>query len=196
MSDHISMLTAFMFTSVSEPAFVQRRGHSRSGGCRDFRMIRARWLRRCCSVRVAVLEAGPEPAHALLGGAVGEGVRHHYAARLPLKPVVPDGAGGCQRLLDVTGLQRLVARLGMMRRPRRASTFSLLRARSHFITDTRDCPARRESHPCVDAAFGGVNHDPDFPRLNPTDSSAWFTDTNRHERSGRYGCPKGSDAGC
>src|ERR1051326_6595167 len=53
----------------------------------------------------ALLEAGVEPAHALVGRAVGEAVRDHGAARLTLQPVVADRRGGFQRGLDVARIE-------------------------------------------------------------------------------------------
>src|SRR6266849_6558795 len=50
------------------------------------------------------LEPGVEPAHALLGGAVGEGVGHDVALRLPLQAIVADGGRGLERGLDVARL--------------------------------------------------------------------------------------------
>src|SRR5262245_17196885 len=46
-------------------------------------------------------EAGIEPALALLGGAVREGVRNRVAARPPLQRVIADRRRGAQRGLDV-----------------------------------------------------------------------------------------------
>src|SRR4029453_10546884 len=45
-----------------------------------------------------------EPADALLGAAVGEGLGDHRPAGLPLQGVVADGGGGAQALLDVAGV--------------------------------------------------------------------------------------------
>src|ERR1700719_3803807 len=42
----------------------------------------------------AALEPGVEPAHALLGRAVGEAVGHHGGARLPLQAIVAGRRGG------------------------------------------------------------------------------------------------------
>src|SRR5215467_11334214 len=53
----------------------------------------------------ALLEAGVEPAHALLGRAVGEAVRNHGAARLTLQAVVADRRGGLERSLDVSRIE-------------------------------------------------------------------------------------------
>src|SRR5215211_2773097 len=55
--------------------------------------------------RVARLVAALEPRHALLGGAVGPGLRVHVDPRAGLDPVVADRCGGSQALLDVAGLQ-------------------------------------------------------------------------------------------
>src|SRR3990167_6613521 len=58
-------------------------------------------------------ETGLEPAHALLRGAVGEGVRHHLAARLLLQAVIADGVGGVQRFFDIPRLPPVVPALAM-----------------------------------------------------------------------------------
>src|SRR5262245_291685 len=57
------------------------------------------------------LEPGIEPAHALLGGTVGERVGNDVALRLPLQPVVADRRGGLERGFDVAGLDELPALL-------------------------------------------------------------------------------------
>src|SRR6185437_11996487 len=56
----------------------------------------------------ALLEAGREPALALLGAAVGEAVRHHGALGLALQCVVADRGGGLQGGVDVARLDALV----------------------------------------------------------------------------------------
>src|ERR1700730_1525008 len=58
------------------------------------------------------LEPGVEPAHALLGGTVGECVGNDVALRLPLQAVVADRCGGFQRGFDVALLDQLPALLG------------------------------------------------------------------------------------
>src|SRR5262249_30420780 len=52
----------------------------------------------------AGLEAGVEPALALLGAAVGEAVGYDVALRSPLQRVVADRGGRAQGRLDVSGL--------------------------------------------------------------------------------------------
>ena len=61
-----------------------------------------------CRKRVAIgdlagLQPDGEPALALLGRAVGEGVRHRALARVALEGIVADLAGGVQRLFEVSG---------------------------------------------------------------------------------------------
>ena len=63
----------------------------------------------------AFLEAGREPALALLGAAVGEAVRHHGALRFPLQRVVADRGRRLQRRVDVARIEELVLRLGVVR---------------------------------------------------------------------------------
>src|ERR1700674_1655268 len=57
------------------------------------------------------LEPGVEPAHALLGRAVGECVGDDVALRLPLQAVVADGGRGLERSFDVAGLDEFPALL-------------------------------------------------------------------------------------
>src|SRR5688572_19899506 len=68
---------------------------------------------RIAALRVAGVEAAPEPALALLGAAVREGLRHHAPLALLLQAVVADRRRGGQRLLDVAGLE-LVHRAGVV----------------------------------------------------------------------------------
>jgi hypothetical protein len=63
---------------------------------------------------VAGFETFLEPAHALLGGAVSEGVGHDVSLRLFLKPVVSDGVGGSHRLLNIALFEKVFHALGMM----------------------------------------------------------------------------------
>src|SRR5687767_2864718 len=51
--------------------------------------------------QAALLAADREPAHPLLGGAVGPRVGVHATGGALLDPVVADGAGSVERLLDV-----------------------------------------------------------------------------------------------
>src|SRR5262245_63459767 len=53
--------------------------------------LELRRRKRVAARHRAALQAGGEPAHALLRGAVGEGVGHDAALRLLLQPVVADG---------------------------------------------------------------------------------------------------------
>src|SRR5687767_9240760 len=64
---------------------------------------------------IAGFEATAEPADALGGGAVREGVGDDVALRFLLQPVVADGIGGAERLFDIARLEDLEAALGMVR---------------------------------------------------------------------------------
>src|SRR5690242_2203425 len=70
--------------------------------CHD---LQVRGRKRVAAVDRAVLKAGVEPAHALLGRAVGEAVGHHHAARLALQAIVADRRGGLERGVDVAGFE-------------------------------------------------------------------------------------------
>src|SRR5829696_4114710 len=77
------------------------------------------YVRRSAPERVAGggvpgLEAGGEPLGPLRRGAVGPGLGVHADARAGLDPIVPDGGGGPEALLDVARLEvtLLVCRLG------------------------------------------------------------------------------------
>src|SRR5262245_43513721 len=61
---------------------------------------------------VAAFEAGAEPAHALLGRAVRERVRHDAALRLALQRIVADRGRRADRALHVTGLEPAKLLLG------------------------------------------------------------------------------------
>src|SRR5215471_12308822 len=63
----------------------------------------------------SALEPGIEPALTLLGGAVGEGIRHRIALRLLLQGIVADRRRRAQRRLDVTRLQQVPFLLRMVR---------------------------------------------------------------------------------
>src|SRR5205085_1805718 len=56
-------------------------------------------------VRIAALDAGPEPLHALGAGAVGEAVWRDPAPRLALQCVVADRRGGAQPVLHILGVE-------------------------------------------------------------------------------------------
>ena len=62
---------------------------------------------------VAGLEAAVEPANALIGGAVAEGIGAHAAGRVALEGVVTDRGGGGQGLLDVALLEDLALARGV-----------------------------------------------------------------------------------
>src|SRR5882724_9705205 len=64
---------------------------------------------------VPLIETRLEPVDALLRRAVRERVRDDRASRLPLQPIVADGARSSERLVDVAGLEPVVARLGAVR---------------------------------------------------------------------------------
>src|SRR5580692_8385881 len=70
---------------------------------------------RVAAIDLAAIEAGLEPALALLGGAVGEGVGHDIALHLLLQPVVADRGRGLQGLIDVAGVEEMVLLLGTVR---------------------------------------------------------------------------------
>src|SRR5215510_11644777 len=62
--------------------------------------------------RVALLEAAGvvtavQPAAALLGRAVGERLRTHGAAALPLQAIVSDGRGGVECLVEIALLEQV-----------------------------------------------------------------------------------------
>jgi len=63
---------------------------------------------------LALRDAALEPVHALRRGAVGEGVRHHFAARLALQGVVADGRGGVERAFDVALLDDVTRLIGVV----------------------------------------------------------------------------------
>src|SRR5947209_7643950 len=66
---------------------------------------------RIAPPHVARVEAGAEPAGALLGGAVGPGLGVHLAGGLLLNPVVAHGGGGAQAVVEVPRIED-VALLG------------------------------------------------------------------------------------
>ena len=61
--------------------------------------------KRVAGLHRALLIAGHEPLLALRGGAVGEGIRHHPARRLPLQRIVADRGRRRQRRIDVAGFE-------------------------------------------------------------------------------------------
>jgi hypothetical protein len=60
-------------------------------------------------------DPAPEPADALCGTAMREALRHHLALRLPLQPVVADGRGCVEPLLDVAILENLTRAVAVVR---------------------------------------------------------------------------------
>ena len=46
---------------------------------------------------------------------MGEGIRDYIALRFSLQPIVPDGGGGLQRLIDVARVKEAVLLLGVIR---------------------------------------------------------------------------------
>src|SRR6516225_8063151 len=63
----------------------------------------------------ARIETVQEPTLALRRSAVGEGIRDYIALRFSLQPIVPDGGGGLQRLIDVARVKEAVLLLGVIR---------------------------------------------------------------------------------
>lgn len=53
------------------------------------------------AVGIAALEAGHEPVHPLLAGAVREGIGHYVALALALEGIVPDGCSSVDSLADI-----------------------------------------------------------------------------------------------
>src|SRR6516164_1372368 len=62
-----------------------------------------------------VRKAGREPALALLGGAMREGIGHDIALRPPLQTIVADGRSGLQSLIDIARLEEIMLLLRMIR---------------------------------------------------------------------------------
>src|SRR5262249_57280426 len=56
---------------------------------------------------LARIQPRAEPAHPLLGAAVGEGLGGHVAARLLLDAVVADGGGSLEPRLHVAGIEEI-----------------------------------------------------------------------------------------
>src|SRR5262245_12360538 len=69
---------------------------------------------RVAPADVPGVEAAPEPAHALRGGAVGERLRRHVALGLALEPVVTDGRRRGESLLEIAGLEDVARPIGMV----------------------------------------------------------------------------------
>src|SRR5215468_131628 len=65
--------------------------------------------KRVARVEPAGLEPGAEPAHPLRRGAMREGLGVDLASRLLLQPVVADRGRRGERLLDIAGLQQVLA---------------------------------------------------------------------------------------
>src|SRR5690606_15601090 len=79
------------------------------------RALQAGRLEGVAAPRLTALEAGAEPAHTLLRGAVGESVRHYLAACLLLQAVIADGTGGIQGFFQVACLQPVMPALRVVR---------------------------------------------------------------------------------
>src|ERR1700719_829590 len=99
--------------------YLRLKGSLRFPGL-DFRSTRKPALQRTRRQRIAArnlaaIEPRLEPALALLGRAVGEGIGHDIALHLFLQPVVADRGGGLQRLVDVARLKEVVLLLGAVR---------------------------------------------------------------------------------
>ena len=60
------------------------------------------------------MQPATEPAHALLGGAVGERFRHDASLRLLLQAVVADGRRRGERLFDFSRFDDVLRRIGAM----------------------------------------------------------------------------------
>src|SRR5215212_1923083 len=77
---------------------------------------RSRRIRRegVALLRAAGLQALFEPTDPLRRAAMSKGVRHHYAARLPLQPVVPDRGGGVHRRLDIALFDNVLHAIGVV----------------------------------------------------------------------------------
>src|SRR6056297_968928 len=101
-------------------AFGQRigRGHHDCDVDQDFEEqdeSERRGAERVAACRVAVVETPAEPAHALLGGAVGEGIGYDFASGASLQRVVADRRGGCKGFFYIARFQPVMAILGVMR---------------------------------------------------------------------------------
>src|SRR4051812_9663310 len=69
---------------------------------------------RIAGTDIAAVETGAEPAHALLAGAMGEGIGYGIAGALLGQGIVADGGGGGQTFLHVAFLQDAEALLGVI----------------------------------------------------------------------------------
>src|SRR3954471_20008989 len=74
---------------------------------RERRRSALSWGERIAGVGAAALEAYAEPPRAVRGRSVRERLGGHPAAGHLLEPVVADGRGGTQTLLDVAWLEHL-----------------------------------------------------------------------------------------
>src|SRR5581483_2963312 len=90
-------------TSTASPHRIPGTTSSR----RPPRPCRSGTARAECIARpdVARIETGAKPAHALLGGAMGEGIRHDAALGPLLEGVVTYRGGRAQPFLDVAGIE-------------------------------------------------------------------------------------------
>ena len=61
-----------------------------------------------------MLESLPEPAYALLGGAVGKGIRRNPPSRLALQGIVADSGGSAQRFVNVSAFQYIARAVCVM----------------------------------------------------------------------------------
>src|SRR5215471_2945239 len=66
-------------------------------------------------LRIAGVEADLQPMHALRRRAVRERVRRHASPRVALQSVVADRLGSRESLLDVAGLEHVLANVRVMR---------------------------------------------------------------------------------
>src|SRR2546428_3006297 len=86
---------------------------------------------RLCGERVAGIDTSrgqpaAEPSHALLRGAVGEGLGDHPALRLMLEPIVADCRGGAKAFFRVAWIEQVAARGIMAPHTREAIGLKLL----------------------------------------------------------------------
>src|SRR5579872_5234498 len=87
---------------VIHPTLVSRMHRGKKSGDASLQRVRAE---RVAGLHGTLLVAGHEPSLALGRGAVGKGIRHHAAGRLPLQRVVADRGRRRQRRVDVAGFE-------------------------------------------------------------------------------------------
>jgi len=72
-------------------------------------------VERIAGIDVARTQPSLEPAHPLIGGAVGEGIRHYITLGAALKAVIADLCCGIERLLDIALFENVPAVIGPLR---------------------------------------------------------------------------------